>query len=80
MFGNDSFFSSSRSTSRNRSRRSPSPKGGRRPQNEVHRENPIPSSVLGVFGLSQHTGERDLKGNYSSISFNYFPFQFFLFI
>ncbi|CAF3923802.1 unnamed protein product [Rotaria magnacalcarata] len=52
---------SSRSPSRNRSRRSPSPKGGRRPPNEVHRENPIPSAVLGVFGLSQYTTERDLK-------------------
>jgi len=34
---------------------------GRRPPNEVHRENPIPSAVLGVFGLSQYTTESDLK-------------------
>ncbi|CAF0741904.1 unnamed protein product [Rotaria sordida] len=52
----------SRSPSRHRSRRSPtSPKGGRRQPNEVHRENPIASAVLGVFGLSQYTVERDLK-------------------
>lgn len=57
---------SSRSTSRQRSRRSPpiASGGSRRPPptNEIHRENPIPSSVLGVFGLSQYTTERDLKG------------------
>lgn len=28
----------------------------------MHRENPIPSACLGVFGLSQYTNERDLKG------------------
>ena len=61
---------SSRSTSRQRSRRSPphASNSSRRPPppppptNEIHRENPIPSSVLGVFGLSQYTTERDLKG------------------
>ena len=57
---------SSRSTSRHRSRRSPpSASGGSRrppPSNEIHRENPIPSACLGVFGLSQYTTERDLKG------------------
>jgi len=47
-------------SSHNRTKRS-SPNGGRRPPNEVHRENPIPSSVLGVFGLSQYTTERDVK-------------------
>lgn len=57
---------SSRSTSRHRSRRTPpsASSSNRRPppSNEIHRENPIPSSCLGVFGLSQHTTERDLKG------------------
>jgi len=48
----------SRSPSHRSKRNSPN---GRRGPNEVHRENPIPSSVLGVFGLSQHTVERDLK-------------------
>jgi hypothetical protein len=51
---------SSHSPSHHRPKRS-SPNGRRAP-NEVHRENPIPSACLGVFGLSQHTGERDLKG------------------
>ncbi|UJR09740.1 hypothetical protein I4U23_013969 [Adineta vaga] len=60
----------SRSPSNHRSKRSSpggggggggSGSGGRRPPNEVHRENPVPSACLGVFGLSQHTGERDLK-------------------
>lgn len=51
---------SSPSPPNHRSKRSPP--NGRRAPNEVHRENPIPSSVLGVFGLSQHTGERELKG------------------
>ena len=51
---------SSRSPSNHRSKRSPP--NGRRAPNEVHRENPIPSPCLGVFGLSQHTGERELKG------------------
>ena len=57
------FVSRSRSPSPYRSKRGPpSPKPGRRQQNEPHRENPIPSSVLGVFGLSQYTTERDLRG------------------
>ena len=57
------FDNSSRSPSNNRSKRS-SP-GGRRPPAEVHRENPIPSACLGVFGLSQYTTERDIKGSTS---------------
>lgn len=52
--------SSSPSPSHYRSKRSPP--AARSPPNEVHRENPIPSACLGVFGLSQHTTERDLKG------------------
>jgi transformer-2 protein len=58
----------SRSPSHNRTRRSPPSAsgggggGGRRQPNEAHRENPIPSACLGVFGLSQYTTERDLKG------------------
>ncbi|CAF2638800.1 unnamed protein product [Rotaria sp. Silwood2] len=58
----------SRSPSPRRYSRSPSPPrakrsspNGRRPPSEVHRENPIPSACLGVFGLSQYTTERDLK-------------------
>jgi len=53
----------SRSPSHQRSRRSPpsASSNNRRPPNEVHRENPIASAVLGVFGLSQYTTERDLK-------------------
>ncbi len=54
------FLNSSRSPSNHRTKRN-SP-NGRRPPSEVHRENPIPSAVLGVFGLSQYTTERDLKG------------------
>lgn len=53
---------SSRSPSNHRSKRSSPGAGGRRPANDAHRENPIPSAVLGVFGLSQYTNERDLKG------------------
>jgi hypothetical protein len=53
------FLNSSRSPSHRTKRSSPD---GRRPPNEVHRENPIPSACLGVFGLSQYTTERDLKG------------------
>ena len=60
------FDFSSRSPSHHRSRRSPgSPRGGAgpsRPGGDVHRENPVPSPVLGVFGLSQYTTERNLKG------------------
>ena len=55
----DGIFSS-RSPPNHRPKRTSPP--GRRAPNEVHRENPIPSPVLGVFGLSQHTVERDLKG------------------
>jgi transformer-2 protein len=57
------FLNSSRSPS-HRSRRSPpsASSSSRRQPNEAHRENPIPSAVLGVFGLSQYTTERDLKG------------------
>jgi transformer-2 protein len=53
----------SRSPSHHRSRRSPpsASSSTRRQPNEAHRENPIPSAVLGVFGLSQYTTERDLK-------------------
>ena len=53
----DEILFSSRSPSPRRSKRS-SPRRG---TNEVHRENPIPSAVLGVFGLSQYTTESDLK-------------------
>jgi hypothetical protein len=57
------FLNSSRSPSHHRPRRSPaSASSSRRQPNEAHRENPIPSAVLGVFGLSQYTTERDLKG------------------
>jgi transformer-2 protein len=58
------FLNSSRSPSHHRTKRSsPSGSNSRRPPpNEVHRENPIPSACLGVFGLSQYTTERDLKG------------------
>ena len=60
-------MNSSGSPSHHRSRRSPPPSASnanRSPGTEIHRENPIPSSVLGVFGLSQYTTERDLKGIY----------------
>jgi len=33
-----------------------------RSPNDLHAENPNPSSVLGVFGLSNYTTEKDLKG------------------
>ncbi len=58
------FVNSSRSPSHQRPRRSPpnASSSSRRQPSEAHRENPIPSSVLGVFGLSQYTTERDLKG------------------
>lgn len=57
---------------RNFSSRSPSPRRPRRSpprntNNDVHRENPVPSSVLGVFGLSQRTTEQDLKGKKQDI-------------
>jgi hypothetical protein len=55
------FLNSSGSPSHHRPKRS-SPSSRRPPPGEVHRENPIPSACLGVFGLSQYTTERDLKG------------------